>query len=544
MTDFDRLTAEIFDFLMKSNPVWATSAGIHDYDDQLPALSPVARQERIDRLTEYGNRLQAFDKAGELDEDGSLDCKLLLGTVENELIEEQQINRSARDPNVPLQMALFGCFKLMSGDFAPLEERAYSALGRLQQVPRILQEGKANLEEQKEIPTVWAEMAEELAVIAMTYFGMVIPSMTESVKKHHEAIAKAGNAAASICAEYLKFLQEEMTERSKGSYAVGTDVFEQLLKAQHGLDYSCEELLQIGEEAIAATEEQMDKLVDEIKPGANRQEVIEALKQDYPSDEKLVATYGDEVDKLRKFIVDKKIVSLPEEDHLDVMETPDFARPVLPFAAYSPPAPFDKKRRGALWVTPINSEAPPEKQEEQRRGQNRHSLLLIALHETYPGHHLQLATAAAQESRVRRLAHSSLFAEGWALYCEELLEEQGYYTEPGTRLMKLVHQLWRACRVVIAVSLHTGTMTFTDAVNLLMEKVNVDKINAIAEVKRYTQSPTQPQSYLVGKLELMKLRERSQQKLGKNHNLRSFHDRLLSFGTVPISLIADRILEQ
>jgi uncharacterized protein (DUF885 family) len=201
------------------------------------------------------------------------------------------------------------------------------------------------------------------------------------------------------------------------------------------------------------------------------------------------------------------------------------------------PGPFDVRQQGLYYVTPIDQSATPTQQREQRVGHNFFGMLLTNVHEGYPGHHLQLVLANQAPSLVRRLHDSTVFAEGWALYCEQLVLDEGFDDDPRTRLFQLKDQLWRACRVVIDVKLHTGEMTFDEAVAMLVDVAKLERINAVGEVRRYTLSPTQPMSYLVGKQQIMDLREREKRRLGSAFSLCTFHDRLLSQGTIPIALV-------
>jgi uncharacterized protein (DUF885 family) len=223
------------------------------------------------------------------------------------------------------------------------------------------------------------------------------------------------------------------------------------------------------------------------------------------------------------------------------VDTPVFERATTPYAAYLQPAPFDAEHGGTFFVTPVDVGRRPEVQEQQLQGHNYVSLPLTTLHEAYPGHHLQLSHAVKVGSRLRRLSDSNVFAEGWALYCEELMYEQGYFLDPVTRLYQLKDLLWRACRVVIDVGLHTGRMTVAEAVEYLVDQAMLERVNAEAEVRRYTLTPTQPMSYLVGKLELLKVREEAKRRMGARFNLYDFHAALLSSGTLPPALIREEL---
>src|SRR5207247_3883798 len=225
---------------------------------------------------------------------------------------------------------------------------------------------------------------------------------------------------------------------------------------------------------------------------------ITEAKSRQPEALKLKDAYRSEVERARRFVIEKRLAPLTPGEKLEVIDTPVFERSVVPYAAYLPPGAFDQDQTGHFYVTPVDTLRRADEQQQQLEGHNYASLALTTVHEAYPGHHLQLCHANRAGSRLRRLADSSLMAEGWALYCEELMHEQGFYLDSLTRLYQLRDALWRACRVVLDVGLHTGAFTFMRAVDYLREQAMLERVNALAEVKRYTLTPTQPMSYTVG----------------------------------------------
>jgi uncharacterized protein (DUF885 family) len=232
---------------------------------------------------------------------------------------------------------------------------------------------------------------------------------------------------------------------------------------------------------------------------------------------------------------------MPADARLEIIDTPLFERHTIPYAAYLAPAPYDVEQVGYLYVTPADPTRPREEQEQQLQGHNYASIPLTALHETYPGHHLQLCLANKAGSHLRHLVQSTLFAEGWALYCEELMHEQGFFSGPATRLYQLRDLLWRACRVVIDVELQRGRMSFEQAVDFLVRNVVVEPVNAEAEIKRYALTPTHPLSYLVGKLQILELRAEAERRLGSRFGLGDFHGALLASGTLPPTLVGEEL---
>jgi len=408
----------------------------------------------------------------------------------------------------------------------------------------LLSDAKRNLADQPKIPRVWAQMGEELAQSGVEFFRDLGSSSALQSPRIGSDLIQAGKLASAACHDYHRFLHESIVKRDSDGYSLGAKSFDELLLHQHGLSCKGVELRKLGREVIAQTLSEMDKVAMQINPNSSVAEIIANLKEQTPESQQLIDYYRAFVLGARQHLIDHNLVTVPADDDLVLVDTPVFARPTFPYAGYLPPAPFDTDQRGFFWVTPIDKKALPESQKQQQRGHNKYQASVVSLHEAYPGHHLQLQRANQVSSNVRKLFGTSVFIEGWALYCEEMMYETGYYPDAQTRLMQLAMQLWRACRVVIDVGLHDGTMSFDDAVSLLVDTAKLERVNAEAEVKRYTQSPTQPMSYIVGKMEILRLRDDYRRRQGSKYDLKEFHDHLLSYGSIPIGLVRSLMLEQ
>ncbi len=202
----------------------------------------------------------------------------------------------------------------------------------------------------------------------------------------------------------------------------------------------------------------------------------------------------------------------------------------MPFAAYFAPAKFEPLREGIYIITP-----PVDGDARALREHNYASIYNTSIHEAYPGHHQQLSAAVDHPSLVRLLVGAPEFAEGWAMYCEQMMREQGFDTAAEYRLMVYTDVIWRACRIILDVRLHRREIGLDQAIDFLMEQTGFERPNATAEVHRYTYTPTYQLSYLLGKVLLLRLRADEQRKLGAHFSLREFHDALLRAGTLPIS---------
>ncbi|MDP2960252.1 MAG: DUF885 domain-containing protein [candidate division Zixibacteria bacterium] len=540
---FQALVEQILEFRWKANPVDATYSGIHKYDGQFENFSPAFRRSYHNKLKGFSKKLKRFySKKEKLSEGELLDLEILYSTLETEVKYEKVYNRFMRDASFYPSLALSGCNVFIIRDFAPPEQRGKSLWQRLKQIPAFLKQGERNLKKVSKIPRIWTEIGMETTMSGKTFFQTSIPEFAEKVPQLKSSILKAAQEAEKSFERYYNFLKEKVLPKSRGDVAGGKNVFDNLLSSQHQLPYDTKDLLKIGKKVIRNTQDELKIISKRIDPGKSWSEILTEIKKLHPDRKNLLNFYKEEMMKSYDFVKSKELVTLPEEEELEVIETPVFVRHLIPYAAYMSPAPFEKTQKGFYWVTPVDQNLPVEKQEQQLQGHNVFKSVVTTLHEGYPGHHLQLVLGNRIDSKVRRVFGTTVFVEGWALYCEEMMYEQGYYTDIRTRLFQLKDQLWRGCRVVIDVKLHTKKMSFNQAVDMLVNVAKLERVNAIAEVKRYTQEPTQPMSYVIGKLEVLKVRDEYKKLKGKEFDLKKFHDQLLSYGSIPVKLVREKML--
>ena len=540
--EFGKLVDEILEFCWKDSPVYATFSGIHKYDNKLDNIEPGFRRLHLKRTREYLRRLRKFSsgiRSGKilLSEDQKMDLRVLKDYLRVEIVEDEKIRWFHRNGRIYPYTALMGCYILMVRDFAPLSRRMKSLLGRLKQIPSFMKQGQQNLKRGRNIPRIWTQIAIETTKTGKAFFKQMVPQFAEKVPRLKKQLLSANQRVLLAFGDYEQFLKNQILPRSRGSFAIGEKLYNFFLSVQYQLPYTAEDLLSIGDRIIKQTQAEMRLLTKK-----SWAKIVEDAKRKSPAKENLLQFYRKEMARARDFVRKKDLVTIPKGESLTVTKTPVFLRNTIPYGSYMPPAPFEKRQEGIFFVTPINENLSPKQQEEQLQGHNTYGAVITALHEAYPGHHLQLVHSNRIRSKVRRQFISSLFAEGWALYCEELMYEKGFYTKPQTRLLQLKDQLWRGCRVVIDVSLHTKRMSFKKAVDMLVNVAKLEPTNAVTEVKRYTYTPTQPMSYIMGKMEILKLRDDFKKAKGKDFNLKNFHDQLLSYGTVPVRMIRQRML--
>jgi uncharacterized protein (DUF885 family) len=539
---FYNRTGEWLDRLLELNPVAATWLGDHRWDDQLPDYGLDALESQHQETLEALDDFRAMD-VRDFALDAQIDHTLMVKILESFVREYEGIQSHLTNPGRYLEDVLDGIFALIVRDFAPLPERLRSALGRVRQVPRALEEGRANLVAEA-VPPVWIELALEQARQAPGLFMSLLPGLAQqALPALGDDLTEAGHAAAEAIGTYAAYVENELQPQVAGDFAIGTALFNDKLREEHLVSYDAQELLEIGWEQFHQTEQQMETLVEQIAPGRSVNEVLTGAKDDHPTAEGLLGAYREAMAAARNYVVEHNIVSIPQGESLRIIETPPYLRPVFPYAAYMQPGILEEQQEGIFLVTPVDPDAPREQREQHLRGHSRAKLPITALHEAYPGHHLQLVWANRQEHVARRMSSflSPLFIEGWAFYCEELMEKLGYIDAPIQRLGRLSDQRWRAARIILDVSLHTRGMTVDEGVHFLVQKCGLEADHARAEVRRYTTSPTQPQSYLMGKLAILDLVDDHRQ-VHPQASLQETHDAIMSCGSLPPSLMRQRLL--
>ncbi|HKA24880.1 MAG TPA: DUF885 domain-containing protein [Candidatus Eisenbacteria bacterium] len=535
------LADEFVDTSLRLDPVLATVLGVHDHDGELgdPSLGAVRR--RVEWLRGLEARLdQEVDEAA-LSPAERIDARFLRSSIRGGLLVWEGQREAERGVYLYPDRCLYGLYVLLAREFAPFAERKEPMLERLSRVRGYLNEAKRAA---SGVPPLFAEIADEVAEAGVGFVEELRALLTREFPSEKARVKAACDEASAGFKEYRDWLAESVLPEATGSFAIGRELFDARLAEEHLLPYDAGSLEELGWQLLRDTQAEMARVAEKIAPGKRWGQVIEDAKDRTLTAEGLLDAYRAETARVRTFVVEKRLAPIPDGEELLIVETPVFDRSRTPYAAYMYPGPFDAVQRGLFFVTPVDRTKSAAEQQEQLRGHNLYGVSLTALHEAYPGHHLQLCWANRNRSRLRKLGDSSVLAEGWALYCEQLFHEQGYYDDPLVRLFQLKDQAWRAARVVIDCRLHTGLMSFDEAVEFLVKETLLERTNAIAEVKRYTISPTQPMSYLTGKKVILDVREEMKGRLGSRFDLHDFHAALLQAGTLPVTLVADEVRER
>ncbi|MEM3736803.1 MAG: DUF885 domain-containing protein [Candidatus Bathyarchaeia archaeon] len=528
---FDRLAEELFYNIVKMNPIFATYVGLHQYDQLMPDGRKDAIYKRMKLFKEYLDKFEGISQS-KLDFERRIDLALVKDFLHLALfcLEEWPLWRMFPDAPDTIGDALF---PLLVRNFAPLEIRLRSITERLKNSPRYIEETKSCLEDPVKI---YCEISLDTAERLPLFLEQIVEAARGVNDNTKSEVEDAAEKVKCEFLEYKEWLRCRMKD-ARDDFAIGPERFEKLL-ALRGLGMSSSEILKLGEKYFRQEKENLRRYAEIIKPGASVDEVRSLLKSHHPkSFGEALEAYRKEIKRAREFVVRSKFASIPENEELIVIETPPFLRSTTPFAAYFSPAKFEDKQLGIYIVTPPASE-------EMLKEKSYYAISNTTVHEAYPGHHLQLSCANRNSSLVRLLFHGTDFVEGWAHYCEEAVKELGYDDTPEHRFIQTLDMVWRAARIIIDVKLSRGEMGFMEAVNFLVEEVGMAREGAVAEIKRYTYTPSYQLSYLLGKYLIGELKRETLSKLGDRFDLRWFHDTLLYAGSMPLKYHRLNLLEK
>ncbi len=528
---------EVINYIMEVWPVTGTHMGVHERDGKLADLQEEKIGENYQQLADYRQQVDAITKEN-FTLEAEIDQQLLYHNLSSMVRDYEFKENHLRNPNLYVEEVFGGIMSLLLKDFAPLRERLQSLKERLADIPRVFEQGEQNLVPAR-IPPVWLEVSLEQLKMAPGLFAQLLPGLVaEHLPEAEDDFRQLGQSAAAAAEEFSSYLKNDAGFKAKGEFAVGEEYFNTLLEENHLVSYNAEELLEIGEEIFAETKAAMKRQAEKIKPGHNAAKLLEEAKKDHPAAGELLSAYQQAMEETREFVIKEQIVNIPEGEELKIIETPPYLRPIIPYAAYMQPGIFADDLTGLFLVTPVDPDADAELKEEKLKGHFYAKLPITTLHEGYPGHHLQLSWAAKSGSNIRKTGSflSTLFVEGWAFYCEELMEDLGYIADPLQKLSRLADQLWRAARIILDVKLHCQGMSVEDAIDFLVDNCQLERSNARAEVRRYTSSPTQPQSYLMGKREILNIIKDYQRRY-PNKSLQEMHNEILQAGSLPPKLL-------
>jgi len=526
---FDEVTKEMIDKFLECNPDYATELGLHDpYDYVLPDGSTARLLKNLELEEQWLNRLKETVKRRELNDEHKLDWEVMERVHEFSRFSFYEHRLHELNPDA---FDILGglVFLMLTRDYAPLEKRMDAIASRLERAPKYLEEFRSRFDKSNPVK-LWTEVALESAQSIGGLFQFLLQIAKGQISdKAYGRLSRAVEELMPELEKHLKWLNS-LLPRTTENWALGKEKYEKLIRLRD-LGMTSEQILRLGEDYLRKLKAERKRLAQQIAPGKTVEYVIKKIESDAPKTFEEALKFTEKtMEEAKEFVQKKGIATVYPEDKLYVRETPAFIAPLIPFAALMMPAKYDKPQIGIYIVT------RPKDVANLGNHLNHKSVRNTAVHEAYPGHFLQGAVSN-RHSIIRLLPNGVETTEGWAHYCEEMMAEKGFITDNETKLIQINDVIWRAVRMVVDVKLSRGEMTFDDAVRMLVEETGMSKEGATAEVRRYTQTPAYPLSYLLGKHLILQLKSEIKEKMGSKFNERFFHDTLIANGYLPLSLV-------
>jgi uncharacterized protein (DUF885 family) len=542
MPPIAQLADEFLAAEFEDSPVRASSLGLTEYDEALDDLSEAAFERRRTTDAQWLERFRALEDDG-LSDDERIDRDLVISILRGRQIVDGW-EGWRRQPDTYLNPGMSGIFTLFLHGLRPIGELVDAAVARMRQIPDNLEAGKRNLRPEM-VPAIFLDRAANQARAGARYMREILPAQIDDAALR-ERLADAGEAAGSAYDDYVVFL-EEMRPAASGEWALGEERYSALLREKELLGFGARELRDRGQAAYDELAGELTRLARELKNTDDWKAVLDELNEDHPrTPEEMRLGYEDWTERARVYLREHRLVSFPDGEECAVVPSPHFQRPVLAVASYMQPPPFSDRMKGHFFV-PFPPDGAAEEEIQKRLASNSYpGIPTTAVHEAYPGHHWHLVMMKANPSRLRQAYRTPYFSEGWALYAERMMREQGFFTDPRHEMFQYEATIFRAARIVVDTSLHMGEMTWDDAVRFMTEHTALTEPTAKAEVTRYCAWPTQASSYLTGCLEIVRIREAFFARRGASDTdaLRAFHDAITGSGGLPIALAERAVLAQ
>jgi uncharacterized protein (DUF885 family) len=551
--EYEGVAEEYVKTYLAAHPLQGTGLGLHEYDGKISDYSRLALDAELSRLKRFDDRLAKFDPA-KLSQRQSIDLRILQAAVKRELFEMQDMSVFERNPMVYARAGDVNVY--IKRNFAPLEDRVRSLVAIESQIPNILIAARTNLDEK--LPKPFIELAIQIARGSADFLKKDLIAAVSGLKDEQLRVAfqTANRKAANALNDYATWLEREKLPKATLDFALGEEKFGRFLAQTELVDLPPQKILEIGMTQLKAEQEAFAEAAKKIDPNKPAIEVFKQIQSEHPASDKLIPDIAKDLEKLRKYVTDRKLVAIPSAIRAKVKETPQYLR-ATSFASMDTPGPFEKRATEAYYyITPTEEDWPAQEKEEWLTAFNYYTADVTSIHEVYPGHYVQfLHLNASSASKADKIFGSYAFIEGWAHYCEKMMIDEGFGSPSNSspsedevkraakyRMAQADEALLRLCRLCVSIKVHTQNMSIDEATKFFQDNCYYEAKPARQEAMRATFDPGYL-NYTLGKLQILKLRDDYKAQQGDEFSLQKFHNELLSHGMPPIRLLREIMLK-
>ncbi|MGB6519052.1 MAG: DUF885 domain-containing protein [Candidatus Cybelea sp.] len=511
----------------EQNPSNATDAGIHTYDTKLADYSAAAQAAQMVRLRAYRNQLAALLPPAGASAHDRVDYLLVRADLEGDWWARTVVRSLQRNPSAYEGECSNGIFSIVKRQYASDEVRVRDAIARLRACPHVLEQGRANLTQPVR---EFAQIAsEDIRDGDSLYTTTLTEAARETSPETQRALAQAQSVALTALHAYRTWLDGHMSGFHAGGFAVGRREYDWFLRRVLMLPYDSSQVAAIGRTELAR-----DRALEMWETGRDAQLPSPSPAPTFATKAEFLAYYEQSLTKLIAFLNSHQIVTIPSYiGPFHIVEVPKALAATYPGGFMNPPSMLGSDPQGFYFVPDFSAN-----NQSFFVQQARQSVLPLLGHEGIPGHFMQFTYAYHNPDFVRHVHQDSVFSEGWAFYGEEMLMREGLYADdPGARKQVIHLMRHRATRVGVDVGLATGAMTLPQAIAYFQKNAGIDYVTAYGEGTRFAMGPGQAIDYLLGKIQIETLIGLIADREGAGFTQRAFHDRLLSYGSVPYSTV-------
>lgn len=558
-TAFADLSQRALDGWFQLSPVSATQTGEHRYDGELDDLSAQGRQKALDFSKKILAELEAMD-VSQLSRENQVDAAILRNQLRYDIWNAETLQSWAWDPQAYSGLAGSAIYGLMAREFAPMPDRLQSATARMEKIPALLAQARANLDPAR-VPKVHAEtVARQNAGILSIVETFITPNLGQLANPERERAEKAIDGLKKAVAEHQDWLDNTLVPNAQGEFRIGAEKYDQKLQFALLSSLSRAEIKQRAEAELVRVRGEMYGIARQVlagKPGApelpdsptpeQQQKAIEAALElaygERPARDKVVADAEAALARATEFVRQKDLVTLPDAP-VEIIEMPEFQRGVAVAYADSP-GPLDKNLKTFYAVSPIPEDWTQAQVDSFLREYNSRMIELLSIHEGTPGHYLEGWHSAKFPSTLRAVLRSGMFAEGWAVYTEKMMADAGYLdNDPLFRLVQLKFYLRTIANAILDQGVHVDNWTREQAMDLMVNQTFQQEREAAGKWTRAQLTSAQLPTYFVGVQEHFDTRKAVEQKLGTDFDLKAYHDQVLSYGAPPVRFVRQLMLDQ
>jgi uncharacterized protein (DUF885 family) len=546
--EFQKIADAYIEQYLRANPEEATDLGDHRFDGQLTNYSPEAQAKELAAQKEFRDKLTAID-GSRLTGANNVDFRILKENIDYKIFRGEELKEPEWNPLVYMQSLANSLYLLVARDFAPPEKRIPNLRQRMETIPRVIAQAKTNLQHP---PRIHMETAIEQIQGAINLVREGLAPLLDRAPQMKKDLAPLQEKTAATLEDFKKWLQNDLLPRSDGDFRLGADKFRKKLRFALASDLSMEEIMKRAQADLRQTQSAIYEtalpLYKEYFPNADKAAladkhkvtaaVLDKLAEQHPNDATIVDFSKKIVAEATAFVRQRDLVTVPDV-LLDVIAMPEFKRGVA-VAYCDAPGPLEKNAKTFFAVAPTPRDWSNERKESFFREYNNYMIRDLTVHEAMPGHYLQLAHANEfrAPTLVRAIFRSGTFIEGWAVYCEQMMAEQGY-GGPEVKMQQLKMRLRAIANAILDQSIHAGNMSEQEAMSLMMKEAYQQEGEAVAKWKRARLTSAQLSSYFVGVSEHLDLREAETKKLGNQFDLKKYHDQVISYGSPPVKYVRE-----